>query len=119
MYDAEDTLMDALSLLQKNEIDFDTLADTMDTVAEMVEGVRDECQEKLDNLPESLREAPSGEMLQTRIEQCEAISQELVNGAEQVREIEELPDPDEEEEAKEEGIDIATSIVETINWEYD
>jgi hypothetical protein len=42
-----------------------------ENAAEEVRTAGEECQEKLDNMPESLQYAPSGEMLQTRIDSCE------------------------------------------------
>ena len=53
----------------ENESDFDTMRDDL---ASQLQEIGEECQTSLDNMPESLQEAPTGELLQERIDACEA-----------------------------------------------
>lgn len=50
-----------------------------DSIVERLEEMRDECQESFDNIPESLQEAPSGELLQERIDGLESWGSDLEN----------------------------------------
>jgi hypothetical protein len=60
----------------------DSVADiaTKEEIADLIssfESLRDEQQEKLDNMPEGLQQGATGELLQERIDQCESIIGEL------------------------------------------
>lgn len=75
-----------------------------------MESLRDECQDSLDNMPEQLQSAPTGEMIQERIDELDSLISEFEN-------IEmEYDEPDEDELkneiADEEGIDT-----DEANWE--
>ena len=59
-------------------------------VEAQLEERRDECQESLENMPESLQYAPTGEMLQERIDACDAAIMEVQSLA--------MTEPDEEDE---------------------
>lgn len=51
----------------------DFAADLSDQITQLA----DECQESLDNMPESLTYAPTGELLQERIDACQAAADEV------------------------------------------
>lgn len=55
----------------------DMTSDTRDEIAGEIRALGEECQESLDNMPESLQYAPSGEMLQERIDACEGWADEI------------------------------------------
>lgn len=44
-----------------------------------VEELRDAEQEKLDNMPDGLRDGPTGELLQERVDECESLISDLEN----------------------------------------
>lgn len=46
-------------------------------IVERLNEIRDECQEKLDNMPEALQSAPTGELLQERIDAMEGAVSEF------------------------------------------
>ena len=63
---------------------FDDAGDSLEELKSMVEdaveqirGLGDECCEKLDNMPEGLQEGPTGELLQSRSDECESMADEL------------------------------------------
>ncbi len=50
----------------------DLSSDCLDDIKSDIEQIIDICQERLDNMPEQLQQAPSGEILQQYIDGCEA-----------------------------------------------
>ena len=75
LYDLQDGIDERFSEAQTSD-DFNSARD--EVVAE-IENLRDECQESLDNMPESLQYAPTGELLQERIDALENWSSEFEN----------------------------------------
>lgn len=89
-----------------NEDDFNTFRDEL---VDEIEQMRDECQEKLDGMPESLQSAPSGEMLQGRVDSLEEWSSEISNVSMDI-------DEDEDEDAQLESIDNALSELQDASY---
>ena len=54
-----------------------TTRDEIESLVSDFEQLRDEQQEKLDNMPEGLQQGATGELIQERIDQCESIISEL------------------------------------------
>lgn len=59
--------------------DFGISDDTVDELTSAIEEVRDECQEKLDNMPYQLRDGDTGTILQERIEACDQAIDDLAS----------------------------------------
>ena len=57
--------------LQREIESFDGSADDLNTLVERVRDLGQEEQDKLENMPESLQDGPSGEILRERSEECE------------------------------------------------
>lgn len=80
---SQTTLSDFYSQLWDIEDDMsdfaadDTLPDNVSDVANRLRELGEECQDKLSNMPDSLQQGPSGEMLQERASACEAAADEL------------------------------------------
>ena len=55
----------------------DDLRSEVESIAEEIRTLGEEQQEKLDNMPEGLQEGPTGQMLQERLDGCEAMADEL------------------------------------------
>lgn len=53
--------------------------DTISDITSELEELRDNCQDSLDNMPESLQDSETGEMLQERIDNVESVISELEN----------------------------------------
>lgn len=53
--------------------------DAKEDIKSQLEWIRDECQESLDNMPESLQYAPTGELLQSRVDAMDAGVDEIDN----------------------------------------
>lgn len=52
--------------------DSDSFESLRDSVAETLQEIGQECQDSLDNMPEQLQYAPTGELLQERIDACDS-----------------------------------------------
>lgn len=48
-----------------------------DEIVAVLEGLRDQCQESLDNMPETLQEGDTGQLFQDRIDNLESVIEEL------------------------------------------
>lgn len=69
IYDLEDQL---------SEMETDDIQDgCLDNIISEIENIRDICQERLDNMPEQLQEAPSGQTLQEYIDNLESWQSDL------------------------------------------
>jgi len=55
----------------------DELKSYVESIISDIRQLGEECQEKLDNMPEGLQQGSSGEILQNRIEESEAYAQDL------------------------------------------
>lgn len=53
--------------------------DTIDAIVSDLETIRDDCQDKLDNMPEGLQEGEVGQLLSDRIDQLDAAIDDLGN----------------------------------------
>ena len=69
--------------------------DMRDEIVSDVTELRDTCQDSLDNMPEGLQQAPTGELLQERIDALDSAESELEN-----LEVEEPDDSLDDEEAE-------------------
>lgn len=49
----------------------------VEEIVSVLEGLRDQCQDSLDNMPENLQEGDTGQMLQDRIDNLETVIEEL------------------------------------------
>lgn len=59
--------------------DPEDIATLVESVMESIEGLRDECQEHLDNIPEQLQESEAGQTLQSRIDALDEVLSEFEN----------------------------------------
>lgn len=66
MYDIQDEIDGAIC---DEPEDFESVKDE---IVSQIESLRDETQDKLDNMPESLQYSPTGELLQERVDACES-----------------------------------------------
>lgn len=98
MYDLEDSL-DGL-----HGDDPEQAAQVLRDMAEAVRELGDEQEEKVDNMPESLQESETADLLRERQEACETISGELDAAADRF----------EDEDYSEDADDILS----TISWDY-
>lgn len=57
----------------------DDLIALRDSIVEQLEGLRDETQDSRDNMPEALQDAPTGELLQERVDALEEAIGEIEN----------------------------------------
>lgn len=56
-------------------------ADDLNSIADDVEALGQEQQEKFDNMPEGLQQGPTGEMLEERVQQCESWAESIRSAA--------------------------------------
>lgn len=86
MYEIEDTLSAAAGI------------ETVRSVIDELESLRDETQESLDNMPEGLQYSHTGEMLQERIDGCETAIDELTDICNRADDVEPYDPADDAEE---------------------
>jgi len=73
MYNIEDEV-----IARFNEAgDVEELRGMVEDAVEQIGELGEECCEKLDNMPESLQDGPTGELLQSRSDECESMADEL------------------------------------------
>lgn len=111
LYDLEDRL-ESCSVANKD--DFDSFKEEL---MSEIETLKDECQEKLDNMPEQLQSAPSGEILQERIDALENWHSEIESiecDVDEEQIAEEVRGENEQEEDEDEKMD-EEEVQEEIN----
>lgn len=95
IYDIEDDL---------SGLTIDDIVDgfSLDDYTSQIQDVIDTCQERLDNMPEQLQEAPSGQTLQEYIDNCESWISDLESVDLEIDTYDDIEDEDERETALEE-----------------
>lgn len=115
MYDAEDDLEAAVDEFRHGH-DLEALASACEAAKSDVEQAGETCQEKFDNMPDSLQQGETGQLLEGRVQSCEEIAQALDDAAEEVRSYE-LPEDDSKELDGE--IQEVCGIVTGVDWSYE
>ena len=70
-------IMEQIEDWDPEDRDESTLEDFVEDIKSQLEELRDETQERLDNMPESLQESDSGQLLQERIDECDNLISEF------------------------------------------
>lgn len=73
VYDLQDMVLPEFDHL----VDINTVQEFIDSLVSHLEIIRDEQEDKLNNMPESLHSSPTGELLQERYELCDYAISEL------------------------------------------
>ena len=84
---AAQELLDAAS-------DADSTIAALEDARSAVESAKDNCEDKLSNMPDSLQQGTTGQLLQDRIDNCERIISEIDDCIGAVEELKEHPDDD-------------------------
>lgn len=83
VYAAIEGLEDTIAEARKTD-DISGLVDALNTAAEEVDGVKDEYEEGLSNMPEPLQQSSSGEAIQEKIDGLQEFHDALENAAQEV-----------------------------------
>lgn len=110
-YAAIEQADDALGEERKNG-NAEDIESILETCAEEIEGVRDEYQESLDNMPENFQQGQTGEEIQEKIETLEGFADSLRDV------VIELPDEDAEDDEKEKAVEDAFENAENALQEF-
>jgi hypothetical protein len=89
------------------------LSSELTDIAGDIRTLGEECQEKHDNMPEGLQQGDTGQLLETRAQECEGKAEELESAARALDSFEEPEDEDDKEQAREDAAseaDIDLSI---------
>lgn len=86
------------------------LKEFIDNLRPDVEGLGEECQNSLDNMPDSLQDGDTGQMLQERIDSCEEAASELDSIIDRCDEAMET-----EEDEAESAEDLISEVSEALN----
>lgn len=76
----QSAFLSALYTIQDSKFEADTfegLESERDDIVSEIENLRDETQEKFDNMPEGLQQGDTGQLLQERIDACEEAANEI------------------------------------------
>lgn len=84
-----------------------------DEIVEEIQGMYDECDEKFNNMPDSLQSAPSGETLSNRMEELESWKSEI-EGIE-CEEVGEKEDDEDEDEYNDKLKEAVSEAMESLN----
>ena len=82
--------------LQRQIQSFDGSADDLGTIIEAATNLGQDQQDKLDNMPDSLQDGATGELLRERNEECEELVSTLEDLKERLQEAEDADDADED-----------------------
>ena len=74
MYDIEDEVIAGFNNAGHS---LEELRSMVEDAMEQIRALGEECDEKLNNMPEGLQEGPTGELLQNRYDECETMADEL------------------------------------------
>jgi hypothetical protein len=113
MYDAEDALADATAEFSKSH-NYDQLASDLESIAGDVRSAGEECADKKGNMPDSLQEGSTGQLLETRAEQCEQLAADLETAASDIRDLEADEEKSDEDKERE-----AIELAENVSWDYE
>lgn len=124
MYDLQEQLHEATTTFSKAsgiKSDFDDFISSLQEIAEGVREQGEECSSRRDNMPEQLQDSDSGQLLESRSEQCEEIANELETFVSDVESaIGELNFVSEEEQDKKEILERRDSLAEqSVNWDFE
>lgn len=119
MYDAEDSIGDSVEEFRSDKIDFEDLASALESVASDVREAGEQCEEKRSNMPDSLQDGETGQLLETRSERCGDIADELESAASAIRDLEPSDGEDSEGDDPEVSKNEAIGHAEGISWDYE
>ena len=92
LYDIQDSVETALDEFRNGGEPGD-LASALNDAAGQLRDLGEECQGKLDNMPEGLQQGDTGQLLENRAQECESKADELESAAGEVESIELYDDP--------------------------
>lgn len=72
-----DYVLQVGEIVHKWRENYDICEETPEDIAGALQEILDECQDRLDNMPESLQYSPTGELLQERIDNLESVIGDL------------------------------------------
>ena len=105
---------------QTEDMELDDLVEVAATLLGIADDIRtlgSEQEDKISNMPDSLQEGATADLLRGRAEACEEVAGELEQAAD---EIEDLIDPDmDSDNPAAAGADEAQSILDGIGWNFD
>jgi len=93
----------------------------LEEVQGSIQEAGEECQESLDNMPEQLQYAPTGELLQERIDACECVDQEIDSAVNEIDSVEldyssvEVVDDDARNDALEAALEEIQEFVNNVD----
>ena len=112
--------------------DIQRFADDLNSAAEEIRGLGEECQGSLDNMPDTLQEADTGQLLQNRVDECERLASEIEDAASEAEgaipddldtreDYDDLSEEDQEERdaADIDAVDEAESVRDNIDWDIE
>jgi hypothetical protein len=118
------------------DLDFEdeTVVDQIREMCDDIQALGEECEERRENMPESLQDSDTGQLLEQRAESCEELRSELDNAADSMEahwndfteEYGEEPDADKDEDkhekwtkARDEALSNMRGELDNIAWDFE
>jgi prefoldin subunit 5 len=107
-------LQEQIEDMNINPDDLQAAADELRSVADEVRNLGQEQEDKIGNMPDSLQDSDTAQMLQGRAEACEEVAGELESAADDIENL----DPADEDEPEPE-VSQVEDIISGIGWNYE
>src|SRR5207248_1872438 len=95
--------------------DFGAFASALEEIASSVREAGEECEGNRSNMPDGLQDSETGQLLETRAEQCNTMADDLESAASEISTLGDDKEGDELNEALNEAVQLA----EGVSFEYD
>jgi len=110
-------LQEQIEDIKVEDDNLQAVVDDLRSVGDEIRALGTEQEEKIGNMPDSLQESDTAQMLQDRSEACESLADEIETAA---GEIEDLIDPDlDVDDPAAADVDQVQSIIDGIGWNFE
>jgi chromosome segregation ATPase len=99
--------------------DLQAAADELRSVADEVRNLGEEQEGKVGNMPDSLQDSDTAQMLQGRAEACEEVAGELESAADDIESIDPADEEEPQDDPDAELVSRVEDIISGIGWNYE
>ena len=113
------SLQEQIEDMKVEDDNLENVAGELRSVADEIRTLGEEQEEKIGNMPDSLQDSDTAQMLQGRAEACEALAGELESAADEIEDLIDVDVDVDVDDPAAAGADQAKSIIDGIGWELD
>ena len=106
------------SVQDANVSDIDTLISTLESAKDEISNQADECDNKYNNMPDSLQQGETGQLLESRRDAAQAVAEAIDEAIGQLNDLSTEFEEDHDEGEDDDLIDRAQDIIDGIDWEF-